>query len=749
MPAGTVKTHIGAAPSWPPVAAPGGGDSKARRAASFWCRKAKEANNNNNKGKANGKPAPAAAAPPPVASDQPKIAQMLQHDDNKGNKGVVAGAPVVADTAAAAGPEAAAAGASKAKPAHQGGCGPWFRRNWIPLLLLLLGLLGLLLALVFFFEPCPAIKMTTANPADVVIALDGSSSIAPQAYRQQLAAAGHLLGAKGLGATFNGDAANNYRAGVVQYSGCFEQETALPGVTEIVCPAGLNDATIAQKRAARIEMPLTGDVGAVTALLDRAADASAPAGGDNKTIAQLQGFTWFGAALVNCAAELEARGQGHGAGAARRGVCITDATATEKATSTTTVEAACDGDGQTWHELGPPLGLCVLISDGSNNDGSWQSVAGGAEYDAAHSFGVYTWCETHGLAAAGACTAAGIADYLKTTLKIKIMGIFVDGGGAGASSPAAVAAGQACMKRFSSCNAGATANDEGAPPVNATGCSFYAQADNFEALAGSAKAIGASLGTEVGSTNYFMCTTDPTWFNFLWLFLPLLLYLLWRPATLLLAGVTIRRRREKLDAAAAPSRDAQKAVELAALEAGAAGAGGVAAEAVPPVAAGKGRRRKWTLVAADHYLWNLGGAGAAPMRVDFGAGVAPPSAPKQNAQRRARRSVFAWEAPSAKDVYEPHEPQPGDLDFEYTRLWMNALSCACCPLWCFPCCTVPVDDPQTNAARAAAAGGGKAGATGPRVVSGIGGTTPQAGALVSRQPSLMAPPACSPSAPQV
>jgi len=241
-----------------------------------------------------------------------------------------------------------------------------------------------------------------------------------------------------------------------------------------------------------------------------------------------------------------------------------------------------------------------------------------------------------------------------------------------------------------------------------------------------------------------MCTTDPIWFHFLWLFLPLLCYLLWRPATLLLAGFLIHRRRNKLDAVARHSE--RKAVELAALEAGAAVP--PPGPVPPPTAPGTGRRRKWTLVAADHYLWNLGGAGAAPMHVNFGEGAAPPSAPKQNANRRARRSVFAWEPPSAKDVYEPHEPQPGDLDYEYTRLWMNVLSCACCPLCC---CGVPVDDPQTNAAHAAAAGG-KAGGTGPRIVSGIGGAgTPQAaGTLAVRQPSLtVAPPTRTPSAPQV
>ena len=70
-------------------------------------------------------------------------------------------------------------------------------------------------------------------------------------------------------------------------------------------------------------------------------------------------------------------------------------------------------------------------------------------------------------------------------------------------------------------------------------------------------------------------------------------------------------------------------------------------------------------------------------------------------RRRARRSRFGWGPPGAKDVYEPHEPLPGALAYEYTRLWMNVLSCACCPLCC---CGVPVDDPQTNAAHAAAAG---------------------------------------------
>jgi hypothetical protein len=58
------------------------------------------------------------------------------------------------------------------------------------------------------------------------------------------------------------------------------------------------------------------------------------------------------------------------------------------------------------------------------------------------------------------------------------------------------------------------------------------------------------------------------------------------------------------------------------------------------------KRYKWSIKAADAYIWNLGAAGAAPMPVDFGQ-AAPPSAPKleakeENMRRRTQRISMRW-----------------------------------------------------------------------------------------------------------
>ena len=91
------------------------------------------------------------------------------------------------------------------------------------------------------------------------------------------------------------------------------------------------------------------------------------------------------------------------------------------------------------------------------------------------------------------------------------------------------------------------------------------------------------------------------------------------------------------------------------------------------VSGGKGRpplgkRYKWRIEASDRYLWSLGGACNAPMKVDYataGLGAdAPPSAPRQHVSQRQRvvaKDDEAADAPGDLPESPPVSPRPAAL----------------------------------------------------------------------------------------
>ena len=71
-----------------------------------------------------------------------------------------------------------------------------------------------------------------------------------------------------------------------------------------------------------------------------------------------------------------------------------------------------------------------------------------------------------------------------------------------------------------------------------------------------------------------------------------------------------------------------------------------------------GKRYRWRIEASDRYLWALGGAGNAPLPVNFGSTVEPPpSAPKQDASKKQRVEAKAYERADAGS--EVPAPAPG------------------------------------------------------------------------------------------
>ena len=57
----------------------------------------------------------------------------------------------------------------------RGGCCFWMRRNAILLLLILVACAGIALSCLFYFRPCPKVKVE--SPVDIVLAFDGSGSV--------------------------------------------------------------------------------------------------------------------------------------------------------------------------------------------------------------------------------------------------------------------------------------------------------------------------------------------------------------------------------------------------------------------------------------------------------------------------------------------------------------------------------------------------------------------------------------------
>jgi len=116
----------------------------------------------------------------------------------------------------------------------------------------------------------------------------------------------------------------------------------------------------------------------------------------------------------------------------------------------------------------------------------------------------------------------------------------------------------------------------------------------------------------------------------------------------------------------------------------------------------KDPRFKWQIKAHDQYLWNLGGGGASPLKVDF-AGKAPPSAPKDPNGVKIKVAVETWEDDEGYICAEVEEPVTFE---EYTEAKVaevlealglkDTLKKFCCSFCCC-CCTTKPSTPLPNA----------------------------------------------------
>ena len=249
-----------------------------------------------------------------------------------------------------------------------------------------------------------------------------------------------------------------------------------------------------------------------------------------------------------------------------------------------------------------------------------------------------TYCKNEGIAQ---CTTESIDESLKKKDNVTIMSMYIGTERAGEEGLCAI----------TNCN-----NTQCKSGDASDACIDFAVASDFNEVKRKAGEISAAVLTSVPSS--LVCHGSPLWFFMLALIVPLALYLLWRPISLFIRMHCCRASDEARKRASLKHRsiNRQSRHENTSTESGS-------------------RTFRWSIKAADAYLWDLSG-GATPLGVDFG-GVAPPSAPRKdsrNPENYQKRGLMGWEAPSRFDFQE-FEVQPGDIDYEYTL----------CLLRCFPC----------------------------------------------------------------
>jgi hypothetical protein len=281
-----------------------------------------------------------------------------------------------------------------------------------------------------------------------------------------------------------------------------------------------------------------------------------------------------------------------------------------------------------------PFQAILVLSDGSNSDAN-----GYGPNDAS---GTYAFCQKHGLD--GTCTVPAISAFIKGQ-GILVKGVFV-GNSVG---------GQRSLCNSTSCVQAQCTN---ATKIGGA-CQLFTEVTNLATLQAVASKLSSNLQLLVPSGLRETGCADARWFALLLLGLPLLWYLLFLPCLNAWNRVLDEREkwtRQEMELAASylgvsmsdymeahaddepatvskrfsMSSRTSNAVRLQPSAVG--GAGG-------PI----GKRFKWKIEAADRYLWAMGGAGNAPMRVNFGEGKAPPSAPKQHADKKERVEAKLYE----------------------------------------------------------------------------------------------------------
>ena len=278
-----------------------------------------------------------------------------------------------------------------------------------------------------------------------------------------------------------------------------------------------------------------------------------------------------------------------------------------------------------------PFQAILVLSDGSNSDANG--------YGPNDLSGTYAFCTRHGLS--GTCTVPAISAFIKSQ-GILVKGVFV---GASVGGKRSLCNSTSCVQ---------------AQCTNATkiggACQFFTEVTNLVTLQAVASQLSGNLQLLVPSGLRETGCADARWFALLLLGLPLLWYLLFLPC--LNAWNRVLDEREKWT---------RQEMELAASYLGVSMADYMEAHVddepatvskrfsmssrtsnavrLQPSAVGApiGKRFKWKIEAADKYLWAMGGAGNAPLRVNFGEGKAPPSAPKQHADKKERVEAKHYE----------------------------------------------------------------------------------------------------------
>jgi hypothetical protein len=277
----------------------------------------------------------------------------------------------------------------------------------------------------------------------------------------------------------------------------------------------------------------------------------------------------------------------------------------------------------------PVYPLCLLVSDGQNNDDNNVFRPGNGGFNTQS---VIDFCDRH---AVSPCRTSDIADMMRNTLNITVFGLYI---------------GSNAVERRQLCDVSSCSSTE----CSTQTCDMFAEVsagNNFAGVKDAADTLARDLISDVPSSTTSVCIDDPFGLLFLLFFLPLAIYLLWRPLSIIKAKYITPMTPEEARQSFAQPPPTPEAPEGA-------------------------KRFRWSIKAADAYLWDLGGGGCRPLGVDFGS-AAPPSAPKLDARRASNavlRDAFTWEPKARTDVYRVDEVQPGDIDYEYTLCLMR-----CCP----------------------------------------------------------------------
>ena len=238
-------------------------------------------------------------------------------------------------------------------------------------------------------------------------------------------------------------------------------------------------------------------------------------------------------------------------------------------------------------------------------------------------------------------------------------------------------------------------------------CPYFDTFIDFTTLANTSRAIAESLQKYVDVTVVQTTVENTTVVfvvpvkeaNWLWvLVLPLLFYLFWKPIEFYIFSWYVKRvKGTKWERAAwvfgrlLGVKPTQGAAIVEAPE-------NSKAESPPPAAlppnkpSRKGSKYKWDLNSADHYLR---GSGAAPMKVDWGTSIegAPPSAPKVHADNKVLRERVTW---GVEDISDSATVQRLAVIYNGGS-WQEKISRKFCK-----CCWVVIDKERDEAAAAAA-----------------------------------------------